>query len=109
MVIEQTLMRSIKCAGGLTRGRGFRENVRNLWTMSIGFSASVHESMTKLSGVHMGSSDQNIDMGMNRRGKDTDDCEKFFDWIEIRNPFNMTDDNLHSLSTGVVSVRQGEL
>ena len=105
LVIEQTLMRSIKCTGGLTRGRGFGENVRNLWTMSIGFSATVHESMTKLSGVYTGSSDQNIDMGMNRRGKDSDDCQKFFDWIEVRNPFNMIDDNLHSLSTGVVSVK----
>ena len=76
LVIEQTLMRSIKCTGGLTRGPGFGENVRNLWTMSIGFSATVHESMTKLSGVYTGSSDQNIDMGMNRRGKDSDDCQK---------------------------------
>ena len=65
LVTEQTLMRSIKCTGGLTRGQGFGENVRNLWTMSIGFSAAVHESMTKLSGVYTGSSDPNIDMGMN--------------------------------------------
>ena len=68
LVIEQTLMRSIKCTGGLKRARGFGENVRNLWTMSIGFSATVHEPKTKLSGVYTGSSDQNIDMGMNRRG-----------------------------------------
>jgi hypothetical protein len=54
--------------------------------MNIGFSATVHESMTKLSGVYTGSSDQNIDMGMNRRGTDSDDCDKFFDWIEVRNP-----------------------
>ena len=27
-IIEQTLMRSRKCTGGLTRGRGFEENVR---------------------------------------------------------------------------------
>ena len=105
LVIEQTLMRSIKCAGGLTRGRGFGENVRNLWTMSVGFSATVHESMVKLSGVHTGSSNQNIDMGINRRNKDNDDCQKFFEWIEVRNPFNMVDNNLHSLSTGCVSIK----
>ena len=49
-IIEQTLMRSRKCTGGLTRGRGFEENVRNLWVMSISYSAAVHESMIKLSG-----------------------------------------------------------
>ena len=30
MVIEQTLMRSIKSRGGLTNGRGMSENVRDL-------------------------------------------------------------------------------
>ena len=35
LVIEQTLMRSIKSRGGLTRGRGFEENVRHLRVASI--------------------------------------------------------------------------
>ena len=74
-------MRSIKCAGGLTRGRGFGENVRNLWTMSIGFNATVHKSMVELSGFYTGSSDQNIDMGINRKNEDNDECQKFFEWI----------------------------
>ena len=98
-------MRSIKCAGGLTRGRGFGENVRNLWTMSVGFTATVHESMIQLSGIHSSASDQNIEMGKNRRSKDGEDCQKFFEWIEVRNPFNMVDDNLPSLSTGCVSIK----
>ena len=62
LVIEQTLMRSIKCTGGLTRGRGFGENVQNIWAMSISHSAAIHEAMTKLSGVNVGSSDQNIEI-----------------------------------------------
>ncbi|XP_066911989.1 uncharacterized protein [Clytia hemisphaerica] len=104
LVTEQTLMRSLKCAGGLTRGRGFGENARNLWTMSVGFTATVHESMIQLSGVQGGPSDQNVEMGKNRRIKDTEDCQKFFDWIEVRNSFNTVDNNLHSLSTGCISV-----
>ena len=44
-------MRSLKCTGGLTRGRGFEENVRNLWVMSISYNTVIHESMIKLSGV----------------------------------------------------------
>ena len=33
------------------------------------------------------------------------DYEKFFNWFETGNPFNMKDGNLQSLATGVVSVR----
>ena len=73
--------------------------------MSVGLSATVHESMVQLSGVKVGSADQNIDMGMNHRNKDQDDCQKFYEWIEVRNPFNMVDNNLHSLSTGCISVK----
>ena len=108
LMIEQTLMRSIKCAGGLTRGRGFGENVRNLWVMSISHSAAVHESMTKLSGVSTGSRDQNIDMGTTRRKRNNNDCQKFYNWFEIRNPFSMKDGNLYSLSTDIVSVHGKE-
>ena len=97
-------MRSIKCTGGLTRGRGFEENVRNLWVMSISYSAGVHESMIKLSGISTDSRDQNIDMGMKRRNCDYDHSQQFFNWFEIRNPFNMEDGNLYSLSTGLVPV-----
>ena len=32
LVIEQTLMRSLKSTGGLTRGSGMTEDMRNLWT-----------------------------------------------------------------------------
>ena len=104
LIIEKTLMQSIKCTGGLTRGRGFEENVRNLCVMSISYSAAVHESMIKLWGVSIGSKDQYIGMGMERRNCDYDHSQQFFNWFEIRNSFNMKDGNLYSLSTGLVSV-----
>ena len=56
-------MWSVKCTGGLTRERGLEENVRNIWIMSISYSTVVHESIIKLSGVNIGSRDQDIDMG----------------------------------------------
>ena len=34
LVIEQTLMRSLKSTGGLTRGSGMTEDMINLWTLS---------------------------------------------------------------------------
>ena len=44
-IIEQTLMQSIKCTGGLTRGRSFEENFRNLCVVSISYGTAVHESI----------------------------------------------------------------
>ena len=69
--------------------------------MGISYSAAVHEFMIKLSGASIGSRDQNIDMGMKRRNCDYDHCKQFFNWFEIRNPFNIKDGNLYSLSTGI--------
>ena len=53
-IIQQTLMRSIKYTGGLKKGRGFEENVRSVWVMSISYSAAVHEFMIKRLGVTIG-------------------------------------------------------
>ena len=78
LVIEQTLMRSLKSSGGLTRGRGFEDNVRHLWVKSISYTAAVHESMIRLSGVNTGSSDQNKEMGFARQICDFDDCNKLY-------------------------------
>ena len=96
-------MRSLKTSGGLTRGRGFDKNVRNLWTMSISYTAAVHEAMINLSGVQIGSIDQNIELGNKRIERDNNDCLKFYHWFDLRNPFKVNDKNLHSMSSGLVS------
>ena len=51
-------MCSLKSSGGLTRGRGFEDNVRHLRVKSISYTVAVHESMISLSGVNTSSSDQ---------------------------------------------------
>lgn len=103
LVIEQTMMRSIKSNGGLTRGRGFSEDARHLWVRSINQTASIHEAMTTLSGVKVATSEQHVEFGKKRRTKDFNDCTKFHKWFECRNPFTFEDADLHSLSTGLVS------
>lgn len=70
-------MRSIKSTDGPTRERGFEENVRSLWVMSISYSAGAHESVVKLSGVSIGSGDQNIDIRIKRCNCDYDHCQQF--------------------------------
>ena len=103
LTIEQTLMRSIKSRGGLTRGRGFDENVHHLWVSSISYTAAVHNAMTDLSGVRTATSEQHLGLGFKRRLSDYEDMVKFFKWFECRNPFAFDDSHLHSLSTGAVS------
>ena len=63
LVIEQTLMRSIKTRGGLTRGRGMTNSVRHLWVKSMHSTTMVHDAMMTLSGVAVKSSEQHVDMG----------------------------------------------
>ena len=60
--------------------------------------------MTSLSGIKVGTSEQHLGMGFKRRLSDFEDSRKFFEWFETRNPFTYEDTNLHSLSTGAVSV-----
>ena len=97
-------MRSLKSSGGLTRGRGFEDNVRHLWVKIFSYAAAVHESIISLSGVNTGSSDQNKEMGFARRICDFDGCNKIYNWFVTRNLFNNDEEDLHSLSTGVVAV-----
>ena len=103
LVIEQTLMRSIKSRGGLTRGRGMSEAVRHLWVLSLNHLGSVHQAMTQLSGTLLNTSEQHVEMGVTRKSKDYADCKKFLNWHQERNPFNFEDEHLHSLSSGLVS------
>ena len=104
LVIEQTLMRSIKSRGGLTRGRGMTETVHHLWVLRISHSAAVHDAMTSLSGVAIKYSEQHIEMGSARRVRDFDDGCKFVEWLKKRNPFTYVDTHLQSLSSGLISV-----
>lgn len=43
LVIEQTMMRSIKTRSGLTRG--MEDSVRNLWVLSMHSTSAVHNAM----------------------------------------------------------------
>ena len=50
LVIEQTLMRSLKSIGGLTRGRGIGEEQRLVWALFMPTCASVNNWMQTFTG-----------------------------------------------------------
>ena len=45
-------MRSLKSGGGLTRGRGMTESVRQQWLYSTQTCTANHDAMTSLAGKH---------------------------------------------------------
>ena len=104
LAIEQTLMRAVKSRGGLTQGRNFTENVFLLWARSLNSSARVCNALTELTETHNESNDPHKERGFTRRQRDFHDCNKFYVWLKARNPFLIANDNLYSLSTGIVSV-----
>ena len=103
LAIKQTLMLSIKSMGGLTGDRGITESVRHVWALSLCHVAMVHDAMLQLTGAAAKSSEQHEEIRKSRTKHDYQDCVKFLNWLTIRNPFLISDKNLHSLSSGMVS------
>ena len=61
MTIEQTLMRSMHAAGGLTHGRGMKDNVISQWINSMPASTQICDAIESYAHVHSASSYQHID------------------------------------------------
>ena len=97
-------MRSVKSTGGLTRGRGMQESTRHLWALSLNHLASINNAIKLFAGSSVKRSEQHIDLGPSRLTQDHTDWKSFKDWLTARNPFTFEDSNLHSLSTGFISI-----
>jgi len=102
LLIEQTMMRSLKSRGGLTRGSGFEESVRMVWVLTMHQCASIHLAMSTLTGLES-ANQQHADVGISRATRDCRDLKKVLDWLEINNPFFSGNDCLRSLSSGLVA------
>lgn len=101
LTIEQTLMKSIKSTGGLTRGRGMDETQRALWVMSMPVCAEMNEALTVLTD-DISSTNDHKELGRNRCVRDNQDIHKVISYISDRNPF-MGDEGLRNISTGQVA------
>ena len=72
MLIEQTLVRSLKTSGGLTRGRGTDEIQRLIWIMSMPACSEVNDVIHNLTSVSYTTSDQHKEAGCSRKLKERD-------------------------------------
>ena len=73
MTIEQTLMRSIKSSGGLTRGRGITDSVLAKWIGGSPGATANCSSLEEFAGVTFSSGEQHVDfrvLWQNRDGQD---------------------------------------
>ena len=76
LIIERTLMRTIKNRGGLTRGRGFTEAVRLLWVHTMHKCSAVHDAMSEIIDSKHETSEQHIELGKSRVSRDNIDLNK---------------------------------
>ena len=74
-----------------------------MWALSLLQMASVHDTMIQLPGVSAKTSEKHDKIGKSRTIQDYKDCQRFYEWLTDRNPFHNADENLYSLSTGIVS------
>jgi len=61
MVIEQTLMKSMKVSGGLTQGRGVTNSILARWTLSFLIIMKVTEALENFCHKHFVSSEQHVE------------------------------------------------
>src|SRR6218665_2204937 len=88
LVIEQTLMRSLKTCGGLTRGSGLSDEQRALWTMSTPISAQYNAAMQEFIKLSYCTSEQHKDLTQARMNRDLVDLEKINSKLMGCSPFS---------------------
>ena len=102
LVIEQTLMKSLKGTGGLTHGSGMSEQQTAIWTMSSPISAEYNIAMQEFSNLSYTTSEQQKDMIEARMKKNLGDLEMISTKLAGCSPFS-TDPSLWNIVNGVVA------
>lgn len=99
--IEQTLMKNMKSRGGITRGRGFSDNVLAKWTLAMIVMQNICDEIENFCDIHYETSEQHVDMRSSRIDRDRRDSIKLREWLSQHPPFSDTD-TIRSLSSGIV-------
>ncbi|KAG1681449.1 hypothetical protein GQR58_011839 [Nymphon striatum] len=102
LVIEQTLMRSLKSQGGLTRGSGMSEHQRAVWTLSSTISSSYNLAMQELTSSSYSTSKQHKELTTSRVSRDEVDRGKVAEKLDSFTPFS-DDKSLRNIITGVTA------
>ena len=87
----------------LTRGRGMSETQRTLWVLSAPHCAEVNNAMQQFTSVQYPTSDQHKEATHARMAKDAQDTSDLVQFLDSRNPFNISGQSLRNISSGVTS------
>ncbi|GFN75908.1 hypothetical protein PoB_000241400 [Plakobranchus ocellatus] len=102
LVIEQTLMRSMKSVGGLTHGRGMGDSQRTQWLLSRPACADMNSAVQEVTGSENTTSAQHAESSQSRMKRDDEDMRSLLNFLLSRDPF-ACDETLRSISTGVTA------
>ena len=78
------------------------EFVRHLWVSSMHRCAGIHEAMGSL--TNQKQSEQHTELGKNRILRDNKDLEEVIKWFDSHEPFDPSEHNLKSISSGITAV-----
>jgi len=91
LVIEQTLMRTMKTTGGLVHRRGvMEEKQRNKWLSSLPVTATFNESMQEVTDRNFETIEQHKELSVARVERDNKDARTVFRVLCEHNPFERT-------------------
>lgn len=102
MIIEQTVIKSMKSQGGLTNGRGVEDSVTNEWVLSMPSLFEVDQSVLDHGNISFNTnSDQHADASDAPIITDNDVVDLFYNWFLAHNPFTETEE-IMCISTGLI-------
>ena len=105
LVIEQTLMRSLKSQGGLTRRSVMSEHQRTVWAMLSPVSSLYNLAMQNLTEISYITSEQHKELAASRWKRDEIDLGKVAKKLNSVTPFS-TDESLRNIIAGI-NVNEG--
>ena len=100
--IEQTLMRSLKSTGGVTRDSGMTEDMRNLWTLYAPVTSEYNIAMQDSINLTYTTSPQHKDSTEARNKRDASDLEKIRIKLAACSTFT-SDPTLRNIVNGIVA------
>ena len=77
---------------------------RTRWLMCLPISSAVNEAMQSFSRTTFSTSLQNQEMSASSISKDNTDSQKKFEFLEQNNSFECTDNDLRSITSGIVAI-----
>lgn len=102
LVIEQSLMKSVKSHGGLTHGSKMSDEQRALWTLSAHLMSQVNASMRRFTGLENEVEKVHTESRESRMRRDHEDLSQLSLQLQSASPFS-EDPSLRNIVSGVVA------